>query len=202
MTDHTSAVPQYTFADSRAEQEAQLRENPLLRQFRAARTARADDRFRPHYHFYNAHGRLNDPNGLCYWQDRWHLFYPAFPPEDPRPHWGHAISDDLVHWHDLPYALCPHPEHGCWSGASLVDGDRVLAHYYGHPYGNSTAISRDPLLLNWEKNPGNPVIPENEAAEIPYRIGDPCLWKGGKVTYSLSGSVVSLTPVNSLSSRT
>ena len=192
MPDHTSAVPQYTFADTLAEQEAQLQDNSLLQQFRTTRIARADDPFRPHYHFYNPHGRLNDPNGLCYWQDRWHLFYQAFPPEDPRPHWGHAISDDLVHWHDLPYALCPHPEHGCWSGASLVDGDRVLAHYYGHPYGNSTAISRDPLLLNWTKLPDIIPVPETEPA--PYRVYDPCIWKKDGVYYSLSGGTQATGP--------
>jgi len=59
---------------------------------------------------------LNDPNGLCFWQGRWHLFYQAYPPDefpDPRDinkrrqHWGHAVSDDMVHWRDLPYAIYP-----------------------------------------------------------------------------------------------
>ena len=130
--DHTSAVAQYSFGDTLAEQEVQLRTNPLLQRFRATRQAKIGDPVRPIYHFCNPDGRLNDPNGLCFWQDRWHLFYQAFPPEDPRPHWAHAVSDDLIHWRDLPYAIYPHPEHGCWSGASLVDGDRVIVHYYGH----------------------------------------------------------------------
>jgi hypothetical protein len=50
----------------------------------------AADPHRPIYHYVNPEGTLNDPNGLCFWQGRWHLFYQAYPPEDPRQHWGHA----------------------------------------------------------------------------------------------------------------
>lgn len=192
--DHTSAVAQYSFGDTLAEQEVQLQTNPLLQRFRATRQAQAGDPVRPIYHFCNPDGRLNDPNGLCFWQGRWHLFYQAFPPEDPRPHWAHAVSDDLIHWRDLPYAIYPHPEHGCWSGASLVDGDRVIVHYYGHQTGNVSAISRDPLLLNWQKVPGG--IPESEANEPsqPYQVYDPCIWKKDGAYYSLSGGTLPTGP--------
>ena len=40
---------------------------------------------------------LNDPNGLSFWNGKWHLFYQGYPPEDSCQHWGHAISD---HWLD------------------------------------------------------------------------------------------------------
>ena len=191
---HTSAVAQYSFGDTLAEQEAQLQTNPLLQRFRDTRQAKAGDPVRPIYHFCNPDGRLNDPNGLCFWQGRWHLFYQAFPPEDPRPHWAHAVSDDLIHWRDLPYAIYPHPEHGCWSGASLVDGDRVIVHYYGHQTGNVSAISRDPLLLNWQKVPGG--IPEPKANEPSqsYQVYDPCIWKKDGAYYSLSGGTLPTGP--------
>lgn len=192
--DHTSAVAQYSFGDTLAEQEAQLRTNPLLQRFRATRQAKAGDPVRPIYHFCNPDGRLNDPNGLCFWQGRWHLFYQAFPPEDPRPHWAHAVSDDLIHWRDLPYAIYPHPEHGCWSGASLVDGDRVIVHYYGHQLGNVSAISRDPLLLNWQKVPGGIPEPKVNEPSQPYQVYDPCIWKKDGAYYSLSGGTLPTGP--------
>ena len=37
----------------------------------------AGDRHRPLYHYVNPEAMLNDPNGLCFWQGSWHLFYPS-----------------------------------------------------------------------------------------------------------------------------
>ena len=61
------------------------------------------------------------------------------------------MSEDLVHWRDLPYALYPGPEEECFSGNVLVEADRAIALYHGRKLGNITAIASDPLLLNWEK---------------------------------------------------
>jgi len=47
-----------------------------------------EDPHYPRYHFSSPEHRLNDPNGLCYWQGRWHLFYQGYPPEDPRQHYA------------------------------------------------------------------------------------------------------------------
>ncbi len=108
--DYTSRVPKYTFGKTLGEQEEQLKTNPLILRFKESRRKMAGDPYRPIYHYVNPENRLNDPNGLCFWQGRWHLFYQGYPPEDPRQHWGHAVSDDLIHWRDLPYANYPTPE--------------------------------------------------------------------------------------------
>ena len=179
--DRTSRVPRFTFSGGLDEQEAQLETNPLIRRFAESRQALARDPYRPAYHYVNPEHTLNDPNGLCFWQGRWHLFYQAYPPEDPRQHWGHAVSNDLVHWRDLPYAIYPDPEECCFSGATLVEQDRVIAMYHGTKAGNMVAVSSDPLLLNWEKVAGKPVIPilNPDGSAPPYRVFDPCIWKEG-----------------------
>ena len=191
-TDNTSLVPQYSFSETLAEQEAELQTNPLLQRLLAYRKRYEDDPHRPIYHYVNPENTLNDPNGLCFWQDRWHLFYQAYPPEDPRQHWGHAISDDLIHWRDLPYAIYPNPEECCFSGAALVEEDRVIAIYHGTKVGNMVAVSHDPLLLNWEKLTGAPVIPiaSADGSPLPYRVFDPCIWKKGDHYYALSGGTL------------
>ena len=191
-TDYTSLVPQYSFSETLAEQESELQANPLLQRLLAYRGRYEGDPHRPIYHYVNPENRLNDPNGLCFWQGRWHLFYQAYPPEDPRQHWGHAVSDDLIHWRDLPYAIYPNPEECCFSGATLVEEERVIAIYHGTKVGNMVAVSHDPLLLNWEKLTGAPVIPiaSADGSPLPYRVFDPCIWKKGEHYYALSGGTL------------
>ena len=185
-----SRVPRYTFAETLEEQEKQLEANPLVLRMMAARREKAGDTHRPFYHYVNPENTLNDPNGLCHWQGRWHLFYQACPPDDARQHWGHAVSDDLIHWRDLPYALHPGPEDRCYSGTTLVEGDRVIAIYHGIGVGNMVAVSRDPLLLNWEKVRGQPRYPVRDrwrSAPSPRGLRSLHLVQGRSVLRSVRG---------------
>jgi len=185
---NVSLVPKFTFSETLEEQEKELASNPLLARFAESRTTLLEDPHYPRYHFSSPEHRLNDPNGLCRWQGRWHLFYQGYPPEDPRQHWGHAVSDDLIHWRDLPYAIYPSPERACFSGSAMVEDDRVIAMYHGTTVGSMVAVSADPLLLNWEKVTGKAVIPHAKPGEppLPYNIFDPCIWKRGEYYYALT----------------
>ena len=185
MTNRRSLVPQYTFPDTLAEQETALAANSLMARLLESRKTYESDPHRPIYHYINPEAMLNDPNGLCFWQGNWHLFYQAYPPEDTRQHWGHALSTDLVHWRDLPYCIYPDPEDKCFSGATLVENDRVIAMYHGTQAGNMVAVSSDPLLLNWSKVADKAVIPM-QSPDDPYRVFDPCIWEKDGVYFSLS----------------
>ncbi len=52
---------------------------------------------------------MNDPNGLIYYKGWYHLFYQYNPNncDWASMHWGHAVSEDMVHWKDMPIALTP-----------------------------------------------------------------------------------------------
>ena len=193
-----SPVPKYNFSNTLKEQEAELKKNPLLERFNKSRKKMANDPHRPIYHYVNPEGRLNDPNGLCFWQGRWHLFYQAYPPEYTRQHWGHAVSDDLIHWRDLPLAIYPGPERACYSGSAYVEDDRVIAFYHGTEVGSMAAVSSDPLLLNWEKVTGKAVIPiaDPSGFPLPYSVYDPCMWKKDSVYYALLAGRVNEGPGN------
>ena len=71
---------------------------------------------------------INDPNGFIYYKGKYHLFYQYFPcaPVWGTMHWGHAVSDDLVHWKHLGIALFPtksYDRNGVFSGSALeIDG--------------------------------------------------------------------------------
>ena len=166
---YTSIIPFYRFGKTIEEQEAQLKENPQLKSFQQSRKAMEADPLLPIYHFTSPEGRTNDPNGLCFWNGKWHLFYQAYPPADPRQHWGHAVSEDLLRWKDLPYAIYPNPEECVFSGTAEVDGNRVIVMYLGTKVGEMVATSEDPLLLNWEKVSGKAVIPYPEKSKKNYR---------------------------------
>lgn len=182
-----SKVPYTLFPTDLFEQRAALESNELLTRMKAVRKEHTDPH-RPLYHYVNPEGRLNDPNGLCYWKDNWHLFYQAYPPEDDRQHWGHAISRNLTHWQDLPYCIYPDPEDRCFSGATLVEDNRVIAMYHGTRAGNMVATSSDPMLLNWSKMGNRPVIPIPSADEqAPYTVFDPCIWRSRGKYFALSG---------------
>jgi beta-fructofuranosidase len=188
QVDYTSKVSYFKFATTLEEQEKQLKDNPLLLRMNESRKKMAGDRYRPIYHYVNPEGNLNDPNGLAFWNGNWHLFYQAYPPEDTRQHWGHAISKDLIHWRDLPLAIYPNPERAVFSGSTLVEKDRVIAMYHGTMVGNMVAVSSDPLLLNWEKVTGKAVIPirSETGFPLPYNVFDPCIWEKDGIYYSLS----------------
>src|SRR3954447_4644989 len=132
----------------------------------------AHDPHRPRYHFLPPANWMNDPNGLIQWRGRYHLFY-QHNPEAPTPgtiHWGHALSDDLVRWRDLPLALSPTPgsvdESSVFSGCAVDDNGTATVLYTGvrrDPNRPRTerpclATSTDDDLRTWRKYEGNPVI--------------------------------------------
>jgi beta-fructofuranosidase len=166
-----------------------LKDDATVLKYRASRARLAADPARPLYHFSPPENYMNDPNGICQWGGMYHLFYQFRPDGIDNVHWGHAVSEDLVHWKDLPLALYPDQEKDCFSGQTLVEDDRVIATYHGTGAGNSIATATDPLLLNWEKHSSNPVIPMVDVDDggRPYRVFDPCIWKEADGYYALSG---------------
>lgn len=77
---------------------------------------------------------INDPNGFIYYKGKYHLFYQHFPyaPIWGTMHWGHAVSEDLVHWEHKKIALFPtksYDRNGVFSG-SAIEKDEKLYFYY------------------------------------------------------------------------
>ena len=94
-----------------------------------------DTPLRDQYHFMPFMNWLNDPNGLCWFQGRYHLFYQSNPFEQKWDdmYWGHAVSEDLIHWCHLPFVLEPQEKiqnnlrwsGGAFSGCAFPKGGEV-----------------------------------------------------------------------------
>ncbi len=129
------------------------------------------EKYRPQFHFSSRRGWNNDPNGLVYDDGEYHLYYQHNPYgwNWGNMHWGHAVSEDLVHWKELPLALYPQI-HGdwCFSGGAMLDknntagfktGDRdvIVATYTSTGRGECIAYSNDGgrTFVEYE---GNPVV--------------------------------------------
>ena len=159
----------------------------------------ANDPNRPRYHFMSPANWMNDPNGTIYNQGWYHAFYQHNPYGDSwgHMHWGHAKSQDLVHWKHEPIALWPSTEDGeahCFSGCAwtLLDGKPILLY---------TSISDDPerppqqwAALGskdwkvWRKHPRNPILTDDIHDDIEItQWRDPFLFRTSGRTLLLIG---------------
>jgi fructan beta-fructosidase len=138
------------------------------------------ENLRPQFHFTSRVGWNNDPNGLLYYKDRYHLFYQHNPygVRWGNMHWGHAVSPDLLHWEELGETLYPDALGVMYSGSGVVDWqnttgfqagvEKPLVLVYtaagssnnwstGQPYTQCLAFSADGGQT-WKKYSGNPVL--------------------------------------------
>ena len=71
----------------------------------------------------------NDPNGLIYANNLYHVYH-QWNAHENKPgyqNWGHATSEDLVHWKLHPPAITPDSEEGpfIFSGSAVIDVDNT-----------------------------------------------------------------------------
>ncbi|KAI3813034.1 hypothetical protein L1987_17748 [Smallanthus sonchifolius] len=126
---------------------------------------------RTSFHFQPENNWMNDPNGPVFYQGWYHLFY-QYHPDAPvwgKIVWGHAVSKDLINWRHLPIAMETdqwYDEQGVWTGSATILPDGQLVVIYTGSTNESVQVQNlaypadpsDPLLINWVKYPGNPVL--------------------------------------------
>ena len=173
-----------------------------LEQALTKRHALSSDPHRPRYHFAAPAGWLNDPNGIIRWNGEYHLFYQHNPVEARwgPPHWGHAVSRDLVHWEDRPVALTPEMRPvdagGCWSGCAVDDDGTPTFLYTGVRDTNlgeqTTCLATgDDTLTNWQKFDNNPLVRTPTDLGITHKsYRDPYVWREGDTWYQVIGTSI------------
>ena len=158
------------------------------------------DEERPDFHLSPRVGWMNDPNGFSVYQGKYHIFYQYHPYNTQwgPMHWGHAVSDDFLHWENLPVAIAPdmpYDKDGCFSGSAVeLDDGRHLLMYTGvKRERGEDGIMRDLQTqclavgdgVNYVKYEGNPVL---TGADVPAGFSvndfrDPKLFRNADGTF-------------------
>ncbi len=145
------------------------------------------EEYRPQFHFSPRRGWTNDPNGLVYYKGIYHLFFQHNPYGTSWGNmtWGHAVSNDLLHWIEKPDAVLPDKNGVVFSGSAVVDWKNTSGLQKKPVKDKSGNIENPPLVAfytstganrgkgpsaqsmvysldegnTWFKYPRNPVIP-------------------------------------------
>lgn len=153
------------------------------------------DPYRLHYHVMPPVGLLNDPNGLVYFNQLYHLFFQwnPFQTDHGSKFWAHMTSKDLIHWEWQPIALAPSDpfdKNGCYSGSAIVHENKLYLFYTGNvrdQAGNREsnqclAISEDGITF--EKKGPLFTVPEGYTPHF----RDPKVWKENDMWYLVIGA--------------
>ncbi|GGC76017.1 hypothetical protein GCM10007216_03210 [Thalassobacillus devorans] len=167
------------------------------------------DQHRPQYHFMPPEHWMNEPHAPIYYNGKYHIFYQKNPqgPYWHQIHWGHAVSDDMVHWEELPVALAPEGDSvspdGVWSGSATLDGNGEPVLFF--TAGDDSKFPNQMTGLAVSENPEDPDLKEwkmldepvtvqeeglpAEEGEVMYgQFRDPFVWQDGDTWYQLVSS--------------
>ena len=155
---------------------------------------------------------INDPNGFIYYRGKYHLFYQHFPyaPVWGTMHWGHAVSEDLVHWEHQGVALFPTKEYdqnGVFSGSALEIEGKLCLYYSAVKYlekdsenihiakndcfetSQAMVISEDGFHFdNWKDKRQIISVSKDENRAHATHTRDPKVWKEADTYYMVLGS--------------
>lgn len=168
-----------------------------------AATVAQDIHFRPTYHLAPPTGLLNDPNGLIFDGEKYHIFYQWFPYDaiHGMKHWKHFVTTDFQIFNEAD-PLIPDEmfeSHGCYSGGAILWQDKIVAFYTGNtrrasdnariPHQNIAIFSKDGKLL--EKRCLINQAPQGYTEHV--RDPKPFVTKDGKIRFVLGAQRENLT---------
>ncbi len=96
----------------------------------------SDKNYLPSYHIYPKTGLLNDPNGLVFDGEMYHVFYQWYPYDSIHgmKHWCHLVTKDFIEFEEST-TLIPEERfeaQGCYSGGAMTIGNDLLCFYTGN----------------------------------------------------------------------
>lgn len=166
----------------------------------ATKNAVKQGAMRQRYHFMAESGWINDPNGLIFFRGKYHFFYQYNPYHGfwDCMYWGHAVSEDMIHWEYLPLALAPsepyddHQKGGCFSGSAIEHDGKLFLMYTGttnngNGFEQAQCVAYSVDGIHFEKYEGNPVVTAPEGVPTDF-FRDPKVWKHEDTYYMVCGA--------------
>ena len=168
----------------------------------AAFAAKRNNRWYPKFHIASNGGWINDPNGLCFYKGRWHVFYQLHPygTQWGPMHWGHVSSTDMVNWKREPIMFAPSLEEekdGVFSGSAVIGDDGKLKFYYtGHRWANGKDNTGGDWQVQMLAEPDNDeltsatkrgMVIDCPTDKVNHHYRDPKVWKTGDKWYMTFG---------------
>ncbi len=162
-----------------------------------------EKKYRLGFHLMPPSGWMNDPNGLCFYKDLYHVFF-QYAPKDPKGtvrYWGHYISKDLLTWKYVGIALRSDSQwdrSGAYSGSGFTKDGIMELFYTGNvkEEGNYDYVltGRGANVLTVKSEDGqtfskkelllsNKDYPEDYTCHV----RDPKVWKKDDIYYMLLG---------------
>jgi beta-fructofuranosidase len=158
-----------------------------------------NDRWYPKFHIAGLAGWINDPNGLSYFKDRYHVYFQHHPFSSTwgPMHWGHVSSSDLVTWRREPIAMAPSVDEdrdGVFSGSAVVSGgDELLVYYTGHRWRNGVNEDEGSMQVQCMAVSTDGIAFEKKGVLVDCPEGlvhfrDPKVWRMGDQGYMIFGA--------------
>ncbi|TWT26044.1 sucrose-6-phosphate hydrolase [Planomicrobium sp. CPCC 101110] len=153
--------------------------------------------WRQTFHIQPISGLLNDPNGFCFYNGEYHLFYQWHPlgPFHGLKYWYHTKSKDLVNWENVGIAIKPDnyfDSHGAYSGSAIEHDGNVFLFYTGNtrdenfkrnPHQCIAVMDATGTITKLEKS-----VFDKVPAGYTEHFRDPKVWKDGEKFYAVIGA--------------
>ena len=152
-------------------------------------------KYRLKYHIMPPIGWMNDPNGLIYFENKYHLYY-QFNPYDTdtgKMCWGHVVSDDLISYTDCGVALMHEAENEkAFSGGAIQTDGGITAYYTLHTEEGESKIEEVYMSTSADGKEFTDSVKVFNNAELPKNLSvidfrDPCPVKIGDTYYVFVG---------------
>ncbi|WP_196592962.1 sucrose-6-phosphate hydrolase [Pectinatus sottacetonis] len=171
-----------------------INNNDLLTIWQKSRAK--NDIWRNNFHIEMPFGLVNDPNGLCFFNNEYHIFYQwnPFNCEHKFKHWGYIRTRDFLNYSIPQLALAPidsFDKDGCYSGSAYVKNDNLYLIYTGNVKNRRNARSSCQILV--KKNSDGTfskekIIIPHQPPNYTAHFRDPYIFKKRNKNYIILGA--------------